>query len=210
MAKSKLWASIDYGRGIASSQGPKCKTTAKALDSFHLETLREILGISSRSRKAGVRGETGEIPDVWRERKRQLQTARQMLAAPKGGLMEKVAREANAGTPKLGIFRVVNEFLEEHAGPKIEAFRNKMEIKRWVLTKASEEWKTKVTSSSTLARTYRHSTSLALKGYLKRTYPGRQILTRLRIDDLNLGAAGYRGRAEQKDMCAMCGDEAET
>lgn len=124
--------------------------------------------------------------------------------------MEKVAREANAGTPKLGIFRVVNEFLEEHAGPKIETFRNKMEIKRWVLTKASEEWKTKVTSSTTLARTYRHSTSLALKGYLKRTYPGRQILTRLRIDDLNLGAAGYRGRTEQKDMCTMCGDEAET
>ena len=201
VARSKLWATIDYGRGTASSQGSKCKTIAKALDSFHLETLREILGVSSTSRKAGVRGETGEIPDAWRERKRQLLTARQMLAAPKGGQMEKVAREANAGTPKLGIFRVVNEFLEEHAGPKIETFRNKMEIKRWVLTKASEEWKTKVTNSSTLARTYRHSsdsTSLALKGYLKRTYPGRQILTRLHLDDLNLGAAGYRGQAEQK------------
>jgi len=209
VARSKLWATIDYGRGTASSQGPGCKTIAKALDSFHLETLREILGVSRNSRK-GVRGETGELPDVWRERKKQLLTARQMLVAPTGGLMEKVAREANSATPKLGIFRVVNDFLLETAGPSIENFRNKMEIKRWVLTKASEEWKTSVTSSTTLARTYRHSASLALKGYLKRTYPGRQILTRLRIDDLNLGAAGFRGRAEQKDMCAMCGKEAES
>ena len=57
-------------------------------------------------------------------------TARQMLDAPIGGLMEKVAREANSSTPKLGIFRVVSDFLLETAGPNIENFRSKTEIKR--------------------------------------------------------------------------------
>ena len=69
VARSKLWATIDSGRGTASSQGPGCKAIA-ALDSFHLETLREIVGVSRNSRKRGVRGETGELPDVWRKRKK--------------------------------------------------------------------------------------------------------------------------------------------
>ena len=106
MARSVLWATIDYGRGVASSQGPRCKAVAKALDSFHLETLREILGVSSHSVVAGVRGETGEIPDCWRERMRQLLVARQMLTSPRGGLMERIANQANRASPKLGIFRM--------------------------------------------------------------------------------------------------------
>ena len=88
VARAKLWSIIDYGRGVASSQGPKHKAVAKSLDAFHLETLREILGASRTCRKAGVRGELGEIPDVWRERKKQLLVARQMLGTPRGGLME--------------------------------------------------------------------------------------------------------------------------
>jgi hypothetical protein len=63
VVRAILWATIDYGRGVASSQGPRCKTMAKTLESFHTETLREILGTSRHSATAGVRGETGEIPD---------------------------------------------------------------------------------------------------------------------------------------------------
>ena len=36
------------------------------------------------------------------------------------------------------------------------------------------------------------------------------MLTRLRLDDLDLGGASYRGRAEAKQPCAMCDEEAET
>ena len=64
--------------------------------------------------------------------------------------------------------------------------------------------------SSVLPRTYYHSTSLGMKGYLRRAFPGRAILTRLRIDDLDLGAAGYRGKSEIKELCSICGEEAET
>ena len=139
VAKSMLWSTLDYGRGVASSQGSRCKTVAKALESFHLETLREILGTSDRSMGAGVRGETGEIPDVWRDRKRQMLMARQMLTAPKGGLLCKIAIEANSSSLKLGIFRVVHDFLQQAEGPSIDQFRSKGEIKQWILMKATQE-----------------------------------------------------------------------
>ena len=210
VARSVLWATIDYGRGVASSQGPRCKAVAKALDSFHLETLREILGVSSHSVVAGVRGETGEIPDCWRERMRQLLVARQMLTSPRGGLMERIANQANRASPKLGIFRIVDDFLVETKGPPLEDFRSKREIKKWIANKASQEWKARVEGSSRLARTYRYSRALATQGYLKKTFPGRQILTRLRIDDLDLGAASFRGKADVKEACALCGLEEET
>ncbi len=118
---------IDYGRGVASSQDPRCKAVAKALDSFHLETLREILEVSSHSVVAGVR-----IPDCWRERTRQLLVARQILTSPRGGLMERIANQANRASPKLGIFRIVDDFLVETKGPPLEDFRSKGEIKKWI------------------------------------------------------------------------------
>ena len=123
-------STIDHGRGVVSSQDHKCKAIAKALDAFQLETLREILGVSKSCRIAGVRGKLGEIPDLWRERKRQMSVARQMLTSPRGGLMEQIARQANNATPKLGIFRTVQNFLEAVSGPPLQMFRNNKEIKR--------------------------------------------------------------------------------
>ena len=124
--------------------------------------------------------------------------------------MEKIANQANRSTPKLGLFRGVCNFLEEANGPRLEDFRSRGEIKRWITAMASQEWKTRVDGSDRLARTYRLCKTLTTHGYLKRVYPGRQILTRLRIDDLDLGAASYRGMRDQKDPCAVCGLEAET
>ncbi len=63
--------------------------------------------------------------------------ARQMLGAPTCGLTEKIARQANSATPKLGIFRVVHRFLEETKGPTLEEFRSKGDIKRWIHSMAS-------------------------------------------------------------------------
>ncbi len=64
VAKAMLWSIIDYGRGVASSQCSDCKASAKSLDAFQMETLKEILGTTKTSRRAGVRGELGKIPDV--------------------------------------------------------------------------------------------------------------------------------------------------
>jgi hypothetical protein len=212
VARAMLWAALDYGRGVASSQGHGCGKVAKALDAFHIDTLREILGVSNCSVKAGVRGELGEIPDVWRERMRQMLVARQMLTSPEGSLMERLARHANASSPKLGIFRTVETFLEGCSEParRLEDFKSKQSIKDWVHMMASGEWRARIASSSRLGITYSLARSLATKGYLREAYPGRQILTKLRIDDLDLGAAGVRGLQEPGQPCSLCGMGPET
>jgi hypothetical protein len=79
---------------------------------------------------------------------RQLSVARQMLTSPRGGLMERLANQANRASPKLGIFRVVDDFLVETKGPRLEEFRSKGEIKQWIASKASQEWKARVEGSS--------------------------------------------------------------
>ena len=65
-------------------------------------------------------------------------------------------------------------------------------------------------ASSCLSRTYQLSSELEIKGYLRGSYPGRIILTRLRLDDLDLGAASYRGKSATLPPCTLCGEEAET
>ena len=85
---------------------------AKKLEAFQMNTLREILGISKYSAKQGVLGELGELRDVWRERKRQLLVAKQMLSAPKGSLLWALANEGQNASPKLGIFKLVESFFD--------------------------------------------------------------------------------------------------
>ena len=95
---------------------------------------------------------------------------------------------------------------------RLEDFRSRRDIKAWIHAKASAEWSERVARSS-LARTYPLARPLSMKGYLKLTYPGRQILTRIRIDDLTLGAAGCRAAAAAADTeatCMLCREEPET
>ena len=127
-----------------------------------------------------------------------------MRTPPDGGLAAGACSRHSAA-PKLGIFRVVHRFLEETKGPPLEEFRNKGDIKRWIHTMASEEWKTKVDESAVLSRTYCLSTSLGMKGYLRRAFPGRAILTRLRIDDLDLGAPDTEARTKSRNS-APCAE----
>ena len=213
VVRAMLWPTLDYGRGVASSEGRGCKAVASLLDAFQLETLRGILGVSKFSVKAGVRGELGEVQDVWRERKRKLLLARQMLNSPDGSMMARIAHQANSASPKWGIFRHVESFLTgvNSGRRRLEDFRSKRDIKAWIHAAASAEWSERVRSSSRLARTYPLAQTLSMKGYLTQTYPGRQILTRIRIDDLTLGAAGCRAAAaDTGTLCLLCGEEPET
>ncbi len=143
VARAMLWATLDCGSGVASSQAHGCGKAAKAFDAFHIDTLREIFGVSNVSVKASVRGELGKIPDVWRERRRQLLVARQMLTSPEGSLVGRLARHANASCPKLGIFRTVDTILESCSEPahRLEDFKSKQAIKDSLHLMASGEWR---------------------------------------------------------------------
>ena len=154
----------------------------------------------------------GEVPDVWRERKRQLLVANQMLAAPKGSLLSLLAREGQNASPKLGIFKLVENFLSKLNGSRrsIADFRGKKDIKAWIISEATSEWKAKVSSSDRLHLTYAHESKLEIRGYLKTTFPGQQVLTKIRTDDLDLECAGTKKASGQAGLCPLCGQQAET
>jgi len=212
VARAMLWPTIDYGRAVASSQTRGHTVVAKKLEAFQMNTLREILGVSKYSAKQGVLGELGELRDVWRERMRQLLVAKQMLSAPKGSLLWALANEGQNASPKLGIFKLVESFLTEVGNDKrtVEDFKSKQEIKSWIHSSATKEWKTKVEASDRLQRTYALESKLTLRGYLKTTFPGQQILTKIRIDDLDLEGAGIRKAGGNAGPCQLCGEQEET
>ena len=100
--RAMVWSVLDYGRAAANLRGPKHKGTKAVLEGFQINLLRELLGVSKWAMKDGVLGETGDLPDIWRERKRQLLVARQMLRAPEGSLPKRIARAVQKGTPSSG------------------------------------------------------------------------------------------------------------
>ena len=69
---------------------------------------------------------------------------------------------------------------------------------------AQKEWSTAVALSSRLKGTYARGEPLRTRGYLYYDFRGRQVLTKLRVDDLNLGAAGYNSLALRQARCELC------
>ena len=103
--------------------------------------LKEVLGASASAARLGVIGESGDLPDIWRERQRQMLVARQMLRAPAGSLPRRMAEGARSGEVKLGIFRLVAEILcEQQTVRDISSFDSKKSIKEWVRRQATKEW----------------------------------------------------------------------
>ena len=67
-----------------------------------------------------------------------------------------------------------------------------------------------VQMSERLRDTYSPSEPLRNRGYLDINFRGRRVLTKLRLDDLKLGAAGYKSKSVHQQLCEMCGKEPET
>ena len=134
-----------------------------------------------------------------------------MLRAPTGSLPRRMAEVANKGDVKLGVFRLVADILKEQQSERdISSFDSKKSIKNWVRMQATKEWLKGAKASPRLGETYRDVVSLEMHGYLKFDFKGRQVLTKLRIDDLELGAASFRGKAVPLPNCQLCGVEPET
>ena len=95
-------------------------------------------------------------------------------------------------------------------GVTIESFRTKLSIKIWVTKVASKTWWQEVQESKCLAATYARSRTLKFRGYLKEDFGDRQLLTKLRIDDLDLSAAGLNAKQSMHRNCSWCQREPET
>ena len=208
-----LWTSLDYGRGAARSSGPKHLEVAKRLVRFQMKILREVLGLSDSAPTLGVLGESGDIPDAWREVKRQVLLAHQMWQAPAGSLPNAVARAALATEhAEHGLFVRSNQILSTIRGrpTSVSDFRTSSSLAKVIMKAAQAEWKAEATASVRLRDTYPHSTSLRTRGYLSYDFRGRQVLLKLRVDDLRLGAGSYRSKDDVQRPCPLCDGEPES
>ena len=205
-----LWASLDYGRGAACSSGPRHLEIARRLALFQMKTLREVLGLSDAAPRLGVLGESGDISDAWREVKRQVMLAYQMLHAPVGSLPYAVARAAMSS--ECGLFARVNHILTRVRGRTtiLTDFRTSGSLVKLIMKAAQAEWKEAVAASERLRDTYPHSTCLKTRGYLNHEFRGRQVLLKLRVDDLRLGAGGYKSKEKVQERCPLCNGEPES
>jgi hypothetical protein len=62
-----------------------------------------------------------------------------------------------------------------------------------------------ILGSTRLYNTYSQTKDLQLRGYLTTDFKGRQVLTKIRADDLELGASSYRGIGQSRtDACKTC------
>jgi hypothetical protein len=122
IVRSMVWQILDYGRAMAPSSARGHAHIRKKLEALQLRVLREILGLSSSSPKLAVYGESGDLPDTWRERRKH-----QMLASDKTSLPYRVAKEANEASPKVGLLYEVSVTLATlgEPGRSVESFRNK-------------------------------------------------------------------------------------
>ena len=83
-------------------------------------------------------------------------------------------------------------------------------VKRIFKQKAAEWWKAEVKSNRRLRLTYTPQTPFELRGYLSEHFPGRRLLTKLRLDDLPLRAAGVTPFRGSEGTCPLCHSAKET
>ena len=135
-----------------------------------------------------------------------------MWQAPADSIPKDLASAAMRAEDCKGLFARVNNWLSEvTARPTlISEFRTRSQLRKVVMTAARKEWRDAVKASTRLRDTYSSSETLKMRGYLKIEFRGQRILTKLRLDDLKLGAAGYKSHAAVQTMCALCGKEPET
>ena len=64
--------------------------------------------------------------------------------------------------------------------------------------------KARVSTNTRLRDTYSQVHTLKQRGYLGADFPGRQVLLKLRVDDLALGASRWLTSKEELPACKLC------
>ena len=204
-----VWASLDYGRASTDSEAPGHRTIQDRLSLLQAKTLRQVLDSSKSTPRDALLGETGDIPDFWRERRKALNMCHLLLSTPPDSIPGRLAlstRDAKTGLMHRG------SLLLSELGLPADTFllqNAKLSIKRAVLGAVTNEWHLRVQQQRRLTLTYPPGTHYGLRGYLQRDFPGRRVLSRLRMDDLALGSAGYNLYGPQA-LCSLCNREPET
>ena len=157
--------------------------------------------------------------DVWREAGRHLSVAHQMLLAPVNSLPRRVAdaalKEAESAAlsshPAQGLFARALLILRNIDGEAADLRKySRRGLAKAVHRGAETEWKIRVAASSRLRDSYSAAHTLKRRGYLSIDFPGRQVLLKLRVDDLALGASRWVAERTTLPVCELCRRGPET
>ena len=204
-----VWASLDYGRASTNSEAPGHKTIRDRLALLQAKTLRQVLDSTKSCPRDALFGETGDIPDFWRERRKILNMCHLLLSTPPDSIPGRLALSTLEA--KIGLMHRGSLLLSELGLPSDTFLRQnaKTLIKQAVLSAVTVEWRLKIQQQHRLALTYPPDTQYGLRGYLRQDFQGRRVLSRLRMDDLALGSAGFN-RYGPPALCKLCNREPET
>ena len=214
VVQAKIWAKIDTGRVATMALRPSAeyRQILLKLDTFFLSVLRAVLSVSRTASSDGVIGELGTIPDNWRGLLRALTTFSRMLATPASSFVSQFIQGAINAAPDCPFIRLILRTctcLGLALTQRSTSRRWREKAKAKVRAQAAREWADRVVLQPNLLLAYGPQPVFMLRPYLKgAAFRGRQLLTKLRINDLNLKATSYTSDASV--ICPLCGTAPET
>jgi hypothetical protein len=213
IAKATLWSIVDSGRLATNYLSDDSKIRRKEVQKFKIKVAKIALNVSKTAPSIGVLAELGWIGDLGEA---EIQLVRQFKA------LKNIPRQSLAHR----YFQAMQEY--KAASQFINMFDS---IQKKYSTDITNEAKNQMTKETTLAiikkivRTSRSELAEKIQAhpilstsfnkidkpqkYLQLSYfRGRSLLTRIRLNDVPLNAAGYN--THEGKICEMCQSEKET
>jgi hypothetical protein len=192
---------------------PSYKSARQKRDTLQCKIGRNILGLSERASADAVFGELGWLSNAARNDLQALYFYARCLRAPKHGMIasffEAVVAHASQNQATAFPFithchntmRTLQLPLNILKSPMPSL---KLTLKRAMLRVASRNWNQRLLTQPQLAGSYEINAQLRLQHYLKLpSFKGRQLLIKLRCDDLKLAAASFN-RYQPQPCCPVC------
>jgi hypothetical protein len=205
VVRSKIWTTLDSGTCVLATPTltRDHKTEFSRIDTLQLQVLRHVLGLSGTASSEGTLGELGEAPCTIREEKNVLSLYSSLVTAPHLSLLARLLTnimQAATNDHKLlppFLQQVANILMRNSIAPLTSRDRHSwcLNAKTQLHSKASDMWRARVTQLPHLLYAFPPQRRLSISPYLCiPVFPGRQLVTRIRLDDLPLNAA-HRSRS---------------
>ena len=200
LLNAEILPTLDSGRaviGLYLKRGPSIAIRLQ-LDTLLLMMLRQILGVSRRASSEGVLGECGIISDIGRDDLKHLLLSHTLCASPQRSLPSQLwsGMLADHKDPP-PFFTHAVQLLRKYdlSGSALADPSWKTQMKSRIRSVNQAEWRGRISDLPMLRHAFPQNAPLRLQPYLKiPVFTGRQLFTKLRLNDLPLNHSPHYGR----------------
>ena len=211
VARQALWPIIETGRVAAEYHAKPQKIYRKQVETFKLKTMRLCLNVSSTASTDGVLGELGMYPDMGSADRQHVQLLRRFVCAPRGSIPASFARQGLT-RPNSGYFFSVGRKILSNLNLPLQTLtmpNAKENLDRAIHSNQESRWQQRITIQPHLQTAFDAGSPLTPQKYLAlEAFKGKTLITKLRIDDLELKAASYN--TKNQGLCPLCLEAAES